>query len=87
MGLSKVLFTFITTKDAAAFLVMKSKLAQHVGTKSWHGAAMASRAIEDMEDPDMNKPDRSIEKKEGKDRDSDDLEFKMECEEYTKVMK
>ena len=48
VGLSNVLFTFGTTKDAAAFLITKGKLAQHVGTQSWHVAAMASRAIEDM---------------------------------------
>ena len=55
VGLTKVLFIFGTTIDAAAFLVTKSKLAWHVRTKSWHGAAVISRAIEDMEDPALIK--------------------------------
>ena len=43
----KVLFTFGTTKDAAAFLTTKSKLARHIGTQSWPEAAVALRAIID----------------------------------------
>ena len=47
---------------------------------------MDLRPIEDMEEPDTNKPDRTIKKKEGRDWDHNDLEFKMECEEYIKDM-
>ena len=86
-GLSKVLFTFRTTKDAAAFMLTKSKLARHVGTQSWPGAAMASRVIDDMKDPDVDKPDRPVAKKEGQFWDSTDGKYKMEYEDYTEDMK
>ena len=60
---TKVLFTFGTTRDAAVFLPTKSKLAWHVGTQSWPGAANSSRAIEDIKYPDMNKHCRPVVKK------------------------
>ena len=48
---------------------------------------MASRAIEYMEEHDMNKPERPVKKKEGQDWDSNDPEFKMEREECIEEMK
>ena len=53
VGLTKVLFTFGSTNDAAELLATKSKLARHFGTQSWPGASMASSAIEDMTNPMM----------------------------------
>ena len=54
MGLSNVLFTFGTTKDAAAFLLTKIKLTRYVGKQSWPGSAMALKAIGEMKDSDMD---------------------------------
>ena len=87
VGLSKDFFTFGTTKDAAAFLITKSRLAWHVGTQSWPGAANSSRAIEDIKYPDMNKHCRPVVKKQNVVWDSDDPMFKIQCEECTEDMK
>ena len=43
---------------------------------------MASRAIKDMEEPDMIKPKGPVKRKEGQDQDNNDPEYKIECEEY-----
>ena len=48
---------------------------------------MASRAINNMKNPDMDKPDRLVAKKENVVRDSDDPMFNIECEDYTEDMK
>ena len=81
-GLTKVLFAFGTTKDVASFPATKNKLAQHVGTQSWPGAAVAPRAIEDMIDLEMNKQDWPKLEKNGKDWDINDPLFRVEYEDY-----
>ena len=48
---------------------------------------MSLRSIKDTENPDMNKPDRPVKKKESVDQDSEDPESEMEYEEYIKDMK
>ena len=87
MGFTEVLFTFRLTKDAAEFLTMKSKLAWYIGTQSWPGASVTSRAIEDMTNPAMVPSIRPKLEKDKLDgtvitRDREDPEFKMECEDY-----
>ena len=87
VGLEKVLFTFGTTKDAAAFEVTKRKITQHVGIQSWLGAETASGAINNMEDHTMTNLLRSpVEKNNDVDQDSDNQEYTMEWDEYIKEM-
>ena len=43
---------------------------------------MASRAIGDMKNQNLDKPVRPVLKKDGQDRDRADPEFKIECEDY-----
>ena len=88
MGLTKVIFTFGSTKDEAEFLTTKSKLARYVGTQSWPELSVALRAIEDMTNPKMTPPSRPKVEKDGLDgtvvtQDRDDSEFKMECKYYS----
>ena len=78
LGLTTVLFTFGTTKDAAVFLTTKRKLDWHVGTQPWPGAIKALKALEGMKHPELDKPVRPVLNRDGQDRDRADLEFKIE---------
>ena len=57
-GLTKVLFSFGSTKDAAEFITTTSKLASHVGTQPWPGASVVSMAIEDITNSTISPPHR-----------------------------
>ena len=82
-----VLFSFGSTKDAAEFITTKSKLAWLVETQPWPAASVASMVIEDLANPTMSPHKRPTLEETNQDgttktRTSDDVEYKMEIEDF-----
>ena len=80
-GLEKVFFTHGSSTDAAHYEEVKGKIARYVCTQSWKGAAMAGKAIEDMIEPILAKPERPKKTDDDGVR-KDEVEYEMDVEEW-----
>ena len=56
IGYEDVLYSHGTTKAAALFEKVNTKLARYVSMQSWTGATVAGRAMERMAEPEIVKP-------------------------------
>ena len=57
-GYEDVLYAHGTTKAAALFVMVNTKLARYVSVQSWGGATIAGQAMEKLVEPTLIKPTR-----------------------------
>ena len=85
-------FSTGTAKDAADFLLTKTKLSRYAGTQSCRGAATVSKVLNTITPPVFNKPDCPERAKfdkhlESQEKDMMVMECQLKAAEFTKKVK